>query len=338
MTNDAQAAAAAPSLTSALRFLDHRNAWLAALAGTVLMLVFFVLTLDAAALRHAWQALTPRLLAGFAALITINGLLDASWMSVITRAPPAHSYRVVAWHMMMSSLLPARLGDLGLMVCMHRWLAQPLARAVFVTFYHRLQDFIIVSLMLLLSLLIARTQLGGVPVVVAAVLVLLVMGAICTHLGQLLGVLAALVLRLHRRFHRRWLRHVLTQVLHVRIWYRHRLTRRQVMWSLVVIVLRWVTVLAAIALVICTLAPQVSYADGFLLSNAYIYFGIVPVQSVGGFGSGEAGLAWMLTHYGVPLAHASALGLLLRVLINLVHVALWLLVVAVLRLRGRRAS
>jgi uncharacterized membrane protein YbhN (UPF0104 family) len=332
-----EAAPRAPSLASAFRVLEHRNAWLAALLGTLAMLLFFVLTLDASAVRNAWQALTPRLLLAFAVLITINGLIDATWMTVITRAPQSQGLRVVAWHMMMSSVLPARLGDVGLMVCMHRWLAQPLARAVFVTLYHRLQDFIIVSLMLLLALLVVRTQLGGMPVVLAALALLMAMGAVCMNLGRLLGVLAALVLRLHRRFHRRWLRHVLTQVLHVRIWYRHRLTRRQVLWSFVVVVLRWMTVLAAIALVIRTLAAEVSGADSFLLSNAYVYFGIVPVQSVGGFGSGEAGLAWMLTHYGVPLAHASALGLLLRLLINGVHLALWLLVLALLWLRGQRS-
>lgn len=337
MSEPASQAAPAPSLASALRLLDQRNAWWAAALGTLAMLAFFVLTLDAGAVRDAWQALTPRLLVVVALLIGINGLLDASWMTVITGAPQAQSYRVVAWHMMMSSVLPARLGDVGLMVCMHRWLAQPPARAVFVTLYHRLQDFIIVSLMLLLSLLVARTQLGGVPVLMAALLILLMMGVVCGNLGRLLGVLAALVLRLQRRFHRRWLRHVLTQVLHVRIWYRHRLTRRQVLWSFVVIVLRWVTILAALTLVIRSLAAQVSAGDSFLLANAYVYFGIVPVQSIGGFGSGEAGLAWMLTHYGVPLAHASAVGLLLRLMINLVHIVLWALVVAVLWLRGQRA-
>ena len=82
-----EAAPRAPSLASAFRVLEHRNAWLAALLGTLAMLLFFVLTLDASAVRNAWQALTPRLLLAFAVLITINGLIDATWMTVITRAP-----------------------------------------------------------------------------------------------------------------------------------------------------------------------------------------------------------------------------------------------------------
>jgi len=328
------APASPTSLPRVFSFLEHRNAWLAAALGTAAMVAFFVLTLDAATLRAAWQQMTPRLFFVTAMLISINALLDGWWLSTITLAPKRHAYRVVAWHMMLSSVLPARLGDLGWMYLMHTWLAQPAARAVFVTLYHRLQDFIVVSLMLVLSLVIARTHIGGTPVLVAAVLVLAVMAAVSTHLGQLLGVLAALLLRLHRRFHRHWLRAALGHVLRIRIWYRHRLRREQMLLSFFIIVLRWVTILAAVAIVIHTLAMHIAPGDSFLLANAYVYFGIVPVQSVGGFGTGEAGLAWMLTHYGVPLAKASALGLLLRLLINLVHVVLWALVLGLLWLRG----
>ena len=325
------------ALPRVLSLFEHRNAWRAAVFGTVVMVLFFALTLDGAALRAAWQSISLRLFLVTAALISINGLLDGWWLSVITRAPQRHAYRVVAWHMLLSSILPARLGDLGWMYFIHNWLAQPLARAVFVTFYHRLQDFIVVSLMLMLSLALARTHIGGAPLLIATLLVLLAVGAVCASLGQLLGVLAAVVLKLHRRFHRPWLRQVLEHVLRVRIWYRHRLERKQVVLSFIVIVLRWVTILAAVAIVISALAAPVSPSDSFLLANAYVYFGIVPLQSVGGFGSGEAGLAWMLTHYGVPLAKASAIGLLLRLLINLVHVSLWAWVLGLLWLLERAA-
>jgi hypothetical protein len=325
------------SLLRLFSFLEHRNAWLAAALGTTVMVLFFVLTLDGATLRAAWQAISPRLFVITAALISINGLLDGLWLSIITRAPTRHAYRVVAWNMLLSSILPARLGDVGWMYFMHSWLAQPLARAVFVTFYHRLQDFIIVSLMLVLSLIVARSHIGGAPVMIAALLVLVAMALICTSLGSLLGVLAALLLRMHGRFRKRWLRAALEHVLRIRIWYRHRLQREQVLLSFVVILLRWVTILAAVAMVIRTLAAHITAGDSFLLANAYVYFGIVPLQSVGGFGTGEAGLAWMLTHYGVPLARASALGLFMRLLINLVHVLLWALVLGLLRLRGRGA-
>ncbi len=330
----------AGSLARVLSFLEHRNAWLAAAFGTLAMVLFFVLTLDTATVRSAWASVSLRLFLITATLISINGLLDGLWLTTITRgsAPRRDAYRVVAWHMLLSSILPARLGDLAWMYFVHTWLKQPTARAVFVTFYHRLQDFIVVSLMLMLSLLITQGGVGGVATVVVALVLFAVMVLISVSIGQLLGLLAALLLKMQRRFQRRWLHRGLEQVLRIRVWYRHRLQRDQVVQSFIVIVLRWVTILAALTLIIVTLAPHIAARDSFFLANAYIYFGILPLQSVGGFGSGEAGLAWMLTHYGVPLAKASAVGLLLRLLINLVHLVLWAVVLVVLRLGCRRQA
>ncbi len=335
MSEPLSSAARLSSLARIFSFLDHRNAWLAAVIGTAVMVLFFALTLDGTTLRAAWQSISPRLFVVTALLVSINGLLDGLWLSIVTQGPRRSAYRVVAWHMLLSSVLPARLGDLGWMVFVHSWLAQPLARAVFVMLYHRLQDFIVVSAMLVLALVVARSDGGGAPVLLAAVLVLALMALLCASLGRLLSVGAALLLRLRRRYRQRWLHAALEHVLRICSWYRHRLRRRQVLLSFIVIVLRWMTILAAVAIVIRTLATHIDAGDSFLLANAYVYFGIVPLQSFGGFGSGEAGLAWMLTHYGVPLAKASALGLLMRLLINLVHVLLWALVLALSRLLGR---
>jgi glycosyltransferase 2 family protein len=338
MKVSATGSAVVSSLARVLSFLEHRNAWLAAAFGTVVMVCFFVLTLDVATVRSAWALVTLRLFLITAALISINGLLDGLWLTTITRgsAPAREAYRVVAWHMLLSSILPARLGDLAWMYFVHTWLKQPAARAVFVTFYHRLQDFMVVSLMLLLSLLVAQDSFGGTTTLAVALVLFAVMVMISLSIGQMLGLLAALLLQIQRRFHRPWLHLGLQQVLRIRVWYRHRLQRDQVVQSFIVIFLRWVTILAALTLVIVSLSPNLSEQDSFFLANAYVYFGILPLQSVGGFGSGEAGLAWMLTHYGVPIAKASAVGLLLRLLINLVHLALWVLVLGVLWLGGRR--
>ena len=326
------------SLARVLSFLEHRNAWLAAAFGTLVMLAFFVLTLDGANLRTAWSSISLRLFLITAALISINGLLDGLWLTIITRgsAQRHNAYRVVAWHMLLSSLLPGRIGDLAWTYFVHAWLRQPPGRALFVTLYHRLQDFIVVSLMLILSLVVAHSSVGGGLATAAAVGLFAVLVLVCVGMAGVLGAVAALLLRLQRRLQRRWLRVALEQVLRIRVWYRHRLQRDQVVLSMLVIVLRWMTILAALTLIIHSLAAQLASSDSFVLANAYIYFGILPLQSVGGFGSGEAGLAWLLTYYGVPLAKASAVALLLRMLINLVHLALWALVLAGLWVGGRR--
>ena len=324
-----------------LAFAEHRGAWLAGALGTLVMLGFFAFTLDGATLVRAWQAIPARTFWTVALLLGINSLIDGTWLATITRGSgrPGDAWRVVAWHMLVSSVLPARLGDVAWMYWVHHWLGQPLARAIFMGFYHRLQDLIVVSALLVLSLVVTRGQFGSTPVILLAGALLALATLACLRLERLLGWAGGLLLWLRRRYRRRWLTLLLEQLLMTRAWYRHRLARDQVVVSFIAILLRWVTIVAAVALVIRTLAPVVALDDSFFLANAYIYLGVVPLQGVGGLGSGEAGLAWILTFYGVALAEASALGLIMRMLINLVHLVLWVLVVPLVRLlQGARGD
>ena len=104
-----------PRLPRYLKFTEHRAAWLGGALGTAVMVVFFALTIDAATLRQAWQAIPLRVFLLALGCLAVNGLLDGLWLNTITRgsALPGQAYRVVAWHLLLSSLLPARLGDLG---------------------------------------------------------------------------------------------------------------------------------------------------------------------------------------------------------------------------------
>jgi hypothetical protein len=165
------------------------------------------------------------------------------------------------------------------------------------------------------------------------VLAALVAGVV--YLDRSLGALARCLIHGKQRRSRR-LRGLLGQLLRVRIWYRHRLSREQIALSFAIIVMRWITIMAALAIVIAALATGVTAADSFFLANTYVYLGIIPLQSFGGFGSGEAGLAWLLTHYGFGLTQASAIGVVLRLLINGVHVLLWLGILAALAVVARR--
>ena len=202
------------------------------------------------------------------------------------------NYTCCTFNLNLSSILPARMGDLGWIYFIHRWLEMPAARAIFVALYHRLQDFIVVSLMFALSIAAARVEIIGANFAFSAIGILLLMCLIWAFLPRMLGMLGACLWILHRRFGNRMLKAALRQVLRVRIWYRHRLTRRQVVVTFTVIAVRWLTILVALSLLIHALATSVNAADSFFLSNAYVFLGIVPLQSVGGFGAGEAGLAW----------------------------------------------
>ena len=321
-----------------LTFAEHRTAWLAGAFGTVAMVAFFAVTIDATTVTQAWQSIPASILIIATLMTASNAIFEGEWLRIITRdsAPPSQSYRVVAWQLLLQTTLPARLGDLGVIYFIHRWLRQPTGRALFVTLYHRLQDLIAVTGLLLLSLLLARAEMVSLPVVCAAIALCVLLGIGCASLGPALGLCGHILLGLQRRYPRvRWLMFAVRQVLRIRVWYRHRLRRQQVVASFALVVVRWIIILSALGMVIGSLVPQAAAADSFFLATAYIYFGVVPLQGFGGYGTSEIGLAWLLTFYGVSLPQASALVLLLRLLINIVHVGLWSVIVISLRWRER---
>ena len=118
----------------------------------------------------------------------------------------------------------------------------------------------------------------------------------------------------------------------MRVWYRHGLPKAVLWVTFAIIAARWLTILAALGLLIHAMAGRLGWIDSAFLSNVYIYFSIIPLQTIGGFGAGEAGLAWVLTLYGVGLGKASAISLLIRIVINLLHFGFWLVTMAVLAL------
>lgn len=325
-------------LPNYLRVNTHRAAWLSAAGGTLVMATWFVLTLDAAALVATLATLSlPPILLAVTCLMSC-AVLDMRWLIIVvaSEAARAQASRVVAWHVLLIALLPSRLGDLGWMYFMHTWLGLPPGRAVFIGLYHRLQDFLVVTLLFVLALgatTMAWATAGFVSIAVGVFVLLLVT---CSHLDLLLSLSARALLAVHRFWRRgRLLRYLLRQVLGVRRWYQHALTRRQVLASFAIALVRWCLIIIAIATLIHGVPDAIDMIDSALLANLYIYLSIVPIGAIGGFGASEAGLAWALQGYGVELARASAFAFVLRVLLNLVHIALWATVLGFRYVRDR---
>lgn len=313
---------------------SQRVVWLTASIVAVLCLVWFGSTVEwsllAGLVRQAgWPAFLAALF-----LSTVNGLLAVLWLVVVCRRPGAArgAFQVVSWQMLAASILPARLSDLAWMYFMHRWLALKASRAIFVALYHRLLDFIVVCFLVLTAILAANLDLTGGHIGVVAAVLLLFFSIVVTSLTHILSLGATVLIWLHRRLQHRVTRSLLAQLLHVRIWYRHGLPKSLLWFALAIIVGRWLAIFGAFTILIHAMAPVLDFRDSLLATAIYVFFGIVPLQTFGGFGAGEAGLAWILTLYGIGIGTASTISLLCRLALNIMHVGFWLIIVSVLRI------
>lgn len=317
-----------------LRPTRHKTLWLWTIVFSLAFLIWFAATIDTDTLVDTVARIDRYVLATALFCLIANGLADAVWLTLISGRRDAYggAFRVVAWHMLASSILPARLGDIAWMYFMHRWLDLSAGRAMFIALYHRLQDFLVTSVFFLFAILVVGVDELGASFGVVAAIMFCLMVLLVVFLEQVLTGAALVLKRLHRAFGRRVSYHLLRQLLQVRLWYRHRLPRSLIWISIVIIALRWAAVLIGIGILIHAVAGTLTWRDSLFLTNAYIFLGSVPVQAIGGFGAGEAGLAWLLVLYGLSVGRASAISLMLRMLVNIVHVAIWLATIAVLQL------
>ena len=269
----------------------NRTVWVWASVSSILIAAWFLSTVDASTVAEILARTESTVLLISLVFLTVNGLLDALWLRLITR--PRHPYsgplRVIAWHMFGSSILPGRIQEIAFIYFIHRWLDVPGARAVFITLYHRLQDFIVINLFMLIAALAVGFEAGRTQLILVAVVLLGALVVVVVRLEFFLS-LAALGLRYGvQRIRLGIVRKLLRQVLQVRTWYRYSLSTAQLWQSFLVIVLRWAMILPAIGIVIHTSVDSLDWLDSLFLTSGYVYFGVIPIQAVGDLGRARRG-------------------------------------------------
>jgi len=323
-----------------LRIRSHRAVWITTALVTVAMILWFAFTIEPAAFIGILERAGPGVILFTVSCMLVNAGLVICWMMLIVggSAGIAGASRVVAWQMFAATILPARLGDLAWMYFIHRWMGVPGGRAVFIALYHRLQDTIVVSAIFLIGIAALGAQIFGanVGLLVTAIFVLVV--GIVFSLQQLLTWAAKIMRRLDEALDARIVHVAYHHVLQVRVWYRHGVTPAVLWGTFGIIVARWLALLTGLAVLMHGALPELDWLDSIFATSTYFILGIVPLQSIGGFGVGEAGVAWLLTFYGVSLAAASSMGFVLRLLVNIVHTALFVVVMLALGITQPRAA
>ncbi len=183
-----------------LRPARHKALWVTTTLLSLAFLAWFAATVDAETLVDAVRSAGWPVLAATLLFLTLNGLADALWLALMAqrRGVLAGAFRVVAWHMLVSSILPARLGDIAWMYFMHRWLHLPGGRAVFIALYHRLQDFLVMSMAFLLAILAVGFEVLGPRFGIAAATGFALMVLLVVYLEWALTVAGLAARRLHR--------------------------------------------------------------------------------------------------------------------------------------------
>jgi len=316
-----------------------RFGWLWIVA-TPAFLLWAAATVDFGILTTTVQRLSVGAAAASVGLLVVNLALEALWLRVILggalRPPPAEAViGIAAWHAFAVTVLPGRAGDLLWVALIRKRAGLTTTHAAVLALMHRIQDVIALAALFCGALALASRDIVGADVALAAAGLLPLALLSQAGLGRILGAAARLVLAASRRTRFARLKGVARQLIQVRRWRRREVGTLRGIAAFAIIALRWLVVGAALYLPLAALADGLAFGDGSLIVSAYVLLGMIPLQTIGGYGAGEAGLASLLTGFGLSLAAGAAIALALRTLINLGNLCGWALGLAALA--GRRA-
>lgn len=311
--------------------------WLVSVGITLLVLLALFWFADWQRFESAIASICWPVLLGGIVLLQFEGVCTAMRVRLLAGPDAGYldSFAVTAWWVFGLTVLPARLGEISGMHVFCRRLRQSLGAAVNGLLVQRLLDATVLVAAGILALAMQSERMQGGPVLVgiAAAGALLVL--CCIRLDLAFAFASRLLL--HRRGSRIG-RRVLAMTLGGRRAARSLAARRAFVpllcWSLG----KWLFNLTALTLLIKVLLPALSIGAATAVGVLFNLAAVVPLQTIGGIGIGEAAFVGGFGFYAVDLALAAAVALALRSVLLAAPLVFWGVVIGTERLLRMRTQ
>ena len=299
--------------------------WIAGATVTALLLLLVVSRIAPQSFVDlpARLALGPLLLGfGFLLLESVFAALRLHVLALPRRDARA-AYEVTAWHALWLLALPARLGDVAWVLLMRSRYAWRSGAALGCALFQRLLDLGVVLVFVAVGLPAVPGVPGG-PYRLAGVLATgaVVAVAVLALEGWTTWLAGLLRRGVHRP--RGWRRRLFRTLMHARVWSRHVRSRGLRLLALTLTAASGGALAAAYLCVLRALGIELGGAQALFLVGATQLVVAIPIQSVGGLGVFEAGLAGLLVLLGHAPGDAAMAALLLRAVSVSVMLTFWL--------------
>lgn len=249
------------------------------------------------------------------------------WLFAGKKPCLSEALKANAWYVLLLVVLPARLGEVAAVVVLERYLGQRYGAAAMSIIMQRLYDMIVLSSVFLIALLglgdfLDKTLVGiiSVGVIVMALIAL-------ARLDFFLTIAAILFKNAPRKLRR--------LILQARLYSRHGFKTRDIPLALFFTIMKWASNLAALVFLFMSLHLGLDIFENITVAAAYNFLSIIPLQTIGGIGIGEAGLALLLTGTGLTAAMAASASLMIRFVVLLFPFIFWVMVMGGLNLKKR---
>lgn len=266
--------------------------------------------------------------------LALEGVITALrlWLFAGKKPCLSEALKANAWYVVLLIILPARLGEVAAIVVLERYLGQKYGAGAMSIITQRLYDVIILGIIFLIALLglgdfldtkiLAVTALILISFAIFALIRLdmfLTFGAVCLGKKRK-GIITRKLKRL---------------ILQARIYNRHSISRYDIPFALLLTFFKWVCNLGALVFMFMALYLGLGIFENIAVAVAYNFLAIIPLQTIGGIGVGEAGLALLLASMGLTASMAAGASLMIRLVILIFPFIFWVMVMGGLKAKKR---
>lgn len=310
--------------------------WVTASIISLTLLALVVMKADLSEVQGMLKGLSFSAL-GFAIFfLFMEGIITALriWLFAGRKTCISPALRANAWYVLLLVLLPARLGEVAAVVIFERYLGQKYGAAAMSIMTQRLYDVIVLGTFFLIALLGIGVFLDtntlmiiGAVLVAFSLFVLVKLDKILTITVLIFGKKNIRKSGISRKIGR--------LLLQARMYARHNLKGCDVPLALLLSAGKWICNLGALVFLFQAIHLDLSFLQGIITAAAYNFLAIIPLQTIGGIGVGEAGLALILAGMGITASMAAGASLLIRFVILTFPFIFWVSVMGGLGLKKR---
>lgn len=293
-----------------------------------MLLVTVIAQVDIAQAQAMLESISgPALLLAFFCLLA-EGVITALriWLFAARKPCLSEALRANAWYVLLLVMLPARLGEVAAVLVFEKFLKQKYGAAAMSIITQRLYDVVVLGVLFLIALLGMGDFINAKLMMGISLGLIALAGLVLIKLEMFL-TWAALLLRKFKPLFR--------LILQARAYSRHILKPRDIVPALLLTLGKWLSNLGALVFLLAAVHLGLNTFESVTVAAAYNFLAIIPLQTIGGIGIGEAGLTALLAAIGIDVSEAAAASLMVRFVILIFPFIFWVGVMGGLKIKER---
>lgn len=315
------------------------STWVTAISISLFFLLFLAYFLDWDTLRREIQGVNWLLLCIAFLVLSLEGLFTALRIKVFTpgKQSLADCLKLTSWFVVMLVILPARAGELFVLVLYKHMLNQRAGMSIMNVIAQRILDVLVLSGVFLFVMLFSTREIG-IYLYEVTIALILILTVVLLMFNRILELFSKISLGLNYRYKHPVFRKILRLLLQARTWYQHYMGIKKMHIAILLTIFKWTCNLAGLILVFYSLNLPIDKIEALFLSACYNFMGIVPLQGIGGIGFSEAGLAGLLVMFDIPVDVAASSSIFMRAVAIVNPFVFFSIVMMILLLHARFIS